>query len=529
MNRKMELLYREAEIWSSLAACLNVESAADRDCLPALEQGWKLLLLNQFHDIIPGSSIPEVYETSSKEYAEVSQIGHSVLKSGLDRVKSAIRIEGEGIPYIVFNSLGWKRNAVIKLPLETGTEGRGFDGQGRLLKSQLIETENGPCLLVELPEIPAFGYTTVWLRTKRSNMKGNQMDAGQRDPAQCLQWETDKYVMEFNERGEITRWLDKEENRELLKAGTVANEFQFFHDRPVEWDAWDVDSRYAQQSAGTAKLESFEVIERGCVRDVLRLRWSWSRSTIEQEILFHKGTRRVDFKTSVNWQEDHKLWKVAFPVDVIATKATYEIPFGALERSTTNNTSWDQAQYEVCGHRWADLSEGGYGVSLLNDCKYGYDIKEGIMRLSLLRSPKWPDKHADLGLHEFTYSFYPHRGNWREAKVVHAAAELNQPVVVELAKVQPGVLPSEGSFLRLLSDHVILDTMKMAEDGKGIILRFYESSGAREQVRLHWKFPAAKAMVVNLLEEEMEEPLVNDGEVVLDFHPYEIKTLKLVF
>ncbi|WP_178020345.1 alpha-mannosidase [uncultured Paenibacillus sp.] len=528
MNRKMELLYREAEIWSGLAACMSDEFAAHRECQPALEQGWKLLLLNQFHDIIPGSSIPEVYETSSKEYAEVSQIGHSVLRSGLDSLRSAIRIEGEGIPYIVFNSLGWERTALIKLPLEAGTEGKVVDGQGRLLQSQSIETEEGSCLLVELPAVPAFGYITVWLRTEPPKLTQNQMDARQRDTARLFQWETDKYVMEFNECGEITRWLDKEVNRELLEAGRVANEFQFFHDRPVEWDAWDIDPRYDKQSAGTAKLESFEVMERGCVRDVLRLRWSWSRSTIEQEIIFHKGMRRVDFKTSVNWQEDHKLWKVAFPVDLISTKATYEIPFGALERSTTNNTSWDQAQYEVCGHRWADISEGGYGVSLLNDCKYGYDIKEGVMRLSLLRSPKWPDKHADLGFHEFTYSLYPHRGNWREAKVVHAAVELNQPVVVESAEIQPGVLPSEGSFLQLLSDNVILDTMKMAEDGSGIILRFYESSGAREQIRLQWKFPVAKASIVNLLEEELEETPVNGGEVVLDFHPYEIKSLKLI-
>ncbi|MGG6312380.1 alpha-mannosidase [Paenibacillus macerans] len=529
MNRKMELLYREAEVWSSLAAaCVDGESAAIQERLPALEEGWKLILLNQFHDIIPGSSIPEVYETSAKEYTEVSQIGNAVLKSGLDSLRLKINIEGEGIPYVVFNSLGWERNAVIKLRLETGIEARVVDSQGRTLISQMIEAENGCCLLASLPAIPAFGYTTVWLRTKPSDLTQNQIDAKHPDAAQPLRWETDNYVLEFNKRGEIVRWLDKEEKRELLKAGMVANEFQFFHDRPVEWDAWDVDNRYAKQSAGTAKLESFEVIESGSVRDVLRLRWSWSRSTIEQDIILQKGMRRVDFKTSVNWQENHKLWKAAFPVDLIATKATYEIPFGALERSATNNTSWDQAQFEVCGHRWADLSEGGYGVSLLNDCKYGYDIKEGVLRLSLLRSPKWPDKHADLGQHEFTYSLYPHRGNWRDAKAVRAAAELNQPVVVEQAEIQAGVLPGEDSFLRLVSDNVILDTIKMAEDRKGTILRFYESSGAREQIRLHWKFPVAKAMVVNLMEEEMEEAQVNGGEICLDFRPYEIKTVKLI-
>ncbi|WP_339822488.1 alpha-mannosidase [Paenibacillus sp. FSL R7-0216] len=529
MNRKMELLFREAEVWSSLATSVNSESASNRGFATSLEEGWKLILLNQFHDIIPGSSIPEVYETSSREYAKVAQIGHSVLRSGIASLLSKISVAGEGIPYVVFNSLGWERNAVIQLRLEAATVAWVVDSQGRTLKSQVIEDENGRFLLTELPAVPAFGYTTVWLRTKPLDVTRNQIDTEQQAGAvQPLRWETDTYVLEFNERGEITRWRDKEEKRELLIGGRVANEFQFFHDRPVEWDAWDVDHRYAKQSAGTAKLESFEVIENGSVRDVLRLRWSWSRSTIEQDIVFQKGMRRVDFKTSVNWQESHKLWKVAFPVDLIATKATYEIPFGALERSTTNNTSWDQAQFEVCGHRWADLSEGGYGVSLLNDSKYGYDIKEGVLRLSLLRAPKWPDKHADLGQHEFTYSLYPHRGNWREASVVRTAAELNQPVVVEQAKIQAGILPGDNSFFRLVSDHVILDTIKMAEDKKGTILRFYESSGAREQIRLNWKLPMLKAMVVNLMEEEIEEALVHDGELYLDFRPYEIKTVKLI-
>ncbi|MBU5672365.1 alpha-mannosidase [Paenibacillus brevis] len=530
MNRKMELLYREAEVWSTLAASLDREDTATEKSLPGLDKGWKLILLNQFHDIIPGSSISEVYETSSNEYTEISKIGNEVLRTGLESLCSKINTLGDGIPYIVFNSLGWERNAVIKLPLEAGTEGMAVDGQGRRLESQITEEAEGRYLLVVHPAVPAFGYTTIWLRTKPLSLSlaDKPIASQQPDTDQPLRWETDLYLLEFNKYGEITRWLDKEENRELLKAGVVANELQFFHDLPVEWDAWDLDHRYAEQSAGKAKLESFGIIEAGSVRDVLGLRWSWSHSVIEQKIILQHGLRRVDFKTSVNWQENHKLWKVAFPVDLVSTKATYEIPFGALERSTTNNTSWDQAQYEVCGHRWADLSEGGYGVSLLNDCKYGYDIKEGILRLSLLRAPKWPDEHADLGHHEFTYSVFPHRGNWREAHVVRTAAELNQPVIIEQVGTKTGPQLSEDSFLHLSSNHVVLDTMKLAEDGQGTILRFYESSGAREVIRVQWKCSVERAVLVNLIEEEIEEVLLNNGEIFLDFHPYEIKTIKLI-
>lgn len=529
LNRKMELLYREAEVWSSLSACLGGQLTLNRDDLQVLEEGWKLILLNQFHDIIPGSSIPEVYDTSLQEYGTVSRIGHSVLTRGLDNLRSKMNTEGEGIPYVVFNSLGWARSAVVKLPLNGAAKGVVVDDQGRQLPSQLVEEETGNSLLVEIPVVPAFGYTTVWLREGSSSSNSSHFSGELAGIEPLVRWETDDYILEFNDRGEITRWLDKGANRELLKAGTVANELQFFHDRPVEWDAWDVDNRYAKQSAGAAKLESFKVVERGSVRDVLRLRWTWSRSTIGQDMIFHRSTGRVDFKTTVDWQETHKLWKVAFPVDLVTTKATYEIPFGALERSTTNNTSWEQAQFEVCGHRWADLSEGGYGVSLLNDCKYGYDIKEGVLRLSLLRAPKWPDKQADLGHHEFTYSLYPHPGTWREAHVVRAAADLNQPVVVEQAEIQGGILPSAGSFLELHSEHVILDTMKVAEDGTGIVLRFYESSGAREQIRLHWKQPVDKAVIVNLVEDTLEEVLMDGGDICLDFHPYEIKTVKLLY
>jgi alpha-mannosidase len=213
---------------------------------------------------------------------------------------------------------------------------------------------------------------------------------------------------------------------------------------------------------------------------------------------------------------------------VVTDKATYEIPFGALERPTHRNTSWEQAQYEVCGHRFADVSEHGYGVSLLNDCKYGYDIQDSTIRLSLLRAPKWPDKDADLGEHDFTYSLYPHVGDWRSAHTLRHAAELNQDMpVVQQQKRSTGVLPSSGSFINFDSRHVVLDTIKPAEDGLGTILRLYESSGGRETIKLIWPYTFNAAYVSNALEEPLQ-PLELEGScLTLSFTPYEIKTIRL--
>ncbi|MNC06039.1 alpha-mannosidase [compost metagenome] len=242
-------------------------------------------------------------------------------------------------------------------------------------------------------------------------------------------------------------------------------------------------------------------------------------------MILYADDRRIDFKTHVDWHEAHKLLKVGFPVDVVADKATYEIPFGALERPTHRNTSWEQAQYEVCGHRFADVSEHGYGVSLLNDCKYGYDIQGSTIRLSLLRAPKWPDRTADQGAHDFTYSLYPHSGDWRSAHTLRKAAELNHEVPVIAAHRKTGQLPSTGALIGFGGQHVVLDTVKPSEDGQGRVLRLYESSGGRETVKLAWNQPFSEIYLSNALEEKLEPVAHHEGEFELHFAPFEIKTI----
>ncbi|SDM25723.1 alpha-mannosidase [Paenibacillus sp. OK060] len=519
-NRKAEVLYREAEIWGQFAGVEAAQSKSD------LDEGWKLIMLNQFHDIIPGTSIPEVYVTSMEEYTKVFALGTSAMDGTLGRIEDRIATDGfDGLPYVVFNSLGWERGEVVTITGDEKLSGiAAFDHQGNRLPSDLEANGDALTLSVYVRSIPAFGYTTLWLRHEPDA----NLPALKQDESFPSVWETDFYTLEFNDVGEITRWYDKSMQREWLKPGDKANELQFFHDRPTYWDAWDIDPRFESQRAGVAELISKEVVQRGVTQDILRFHWKLNESEIHQDIILYRHQRRVDFKTKVNWAESHKLLKVAFPVDLVSAKATYEIPFGALERPTHNNTSWEQAQFEVCGHRWADISEGNSGVSLLNDCKYGYDIKDQTIRLSLLRAPKWPDEHADRGEHEFTYSLLPHQGDWREAGVVRRAMELNYPVRVVASERHSGTLPAEHSWVHFHSEHVILDTIKASEDGTGTVLRFYESSGGRETVEIQWADARIQTSVVNLLEDEIMPLACHEGKFELTFKPYEIQTVKLV-
>ncbi|SET10712.1 alpha-mannosidase [Paenibacillus sp. NFR01] len=570
-NRKAEGLYREAELWQALARQRSMEGLDEAS--GHLHEGWKLILLNQFHDIIPGSAITEVYETSEKEYGKIFALGNSALDAGTHGVTAGIDTRGEGQAYVVLNSLGWKRDIRVELAFRRtpGTMPAVCDEQGHVLETELLERESGSALRVRVPEVPALGYTTVWVRAEITHeheaedfaeaantdglLQANKADdagvtreayeahedhaVGEESYAgfakcQTLPqplgdaWETGFYRLTFNERGEIVGLYDKEAEREIVKPGEAANRFHFFHDRPTLWDAWDIDSRYEQQRAGEAALIDKQVKHTGSLCDILAFRWQIGQSVIEQQLILYHHDRRIDFKTKVDWNEAHKLLKVGFPVAVNANKATYEIPFGTIERVTHRNTSWEQAQYEVCGHRFADVGEYGYGVSLLNDCKYGYDVQGSTIRLSLLRAPKWPDVTADLGEHEFTYALYPHLGDWREALTLRAAAELNHAEVAVACPAAEGERPSSGSMIGFDGKHVVLDTVKPSEDGTASILRLYESAGGRETVTLRWPQPSARFYASNALEEELELLPAEDGLLRLSFTPYQIQTIRIV-
>ncbi|MGH2523085.1 MAG: alpha-mannosidase, partial [Anaerolineales bacterium] len=339
------------------------------------------------------------------------------------------------------------------------------------------------------------------------------------------------YKIELNERGQLTSLLNKRHNREVLAPGVRANVLQAFEDKPMAFDAWDIDPYYQEKMREVGELIEAEVEESGPLRGVLRLRWRFNDSTMTQRLTLYAHSPRIDFRTTADWREQQILLKAAFPVGVRATRATYEIQFGSIERPTHWNTSWDWARFEVCGHKWVDLSEGDYGVALLNDCKYGHDVKDNVLRLTLIKSPIRPDPQADQGAHTFTYSLLPHAGDWRAGGVLREAYALNYPLLVSTVPAQPaGPLPARYSFAEVESDHVILETVKKAEREDAWVVRVYECQQRRSNaVSIHFGLPIRKAVECNLVEEG-EQPISWQGaRLTFAIAPYEIKTFKVSF
>jgi alpha-mannosidase len=350
--------------------------------------------------------------------------------------------------------------------------------------------------------------------------------------------ENDLLRVEFNASGDIIRIYDKAAKRDVLPTGASANQFQAFEDRPRTPDAWEIDIYYDDKIWLAEPAESVQVIERGPLRAALRVDRRIHDSRVTQHISLAQHSPRLDFDTTVQWNERHTMLKVAFPVDVLSPMATYEIQWGNVQRPTHRNTSWDWARFEVCAQKWVDLSEGGYGVSLLNDCKYGHDIQDNVIRLTLLRSPTDPDPNADLGEHRFIYSLLPHPGIWDEFTVSQAYA-LNDPLLVWAAtreKTGDKERRTEGetlaigdlSFVRVDPANVVIETIKQAEDGRGLIVRLYESQRRRGDFTLTTGFSLAEAWRTNLLEENQERLDVEEHGLRSSIRPYQIVTLRLL-
>ena len=333
--------------------------------------------------------------------------------------------------------------------------------------------------------------------------------------------------VEINPSGDITRICDKQADREVLPPDTIANALLAFEDRPMNFDAWDIDIFYEDRTEKVEGVESISVTEQGPLRAAVQIKRKYRSSIIHQNIYLYSDSKRIDFDTWIDWHEQHILLKAAFPVNVLSPVATFDVQWGNVQRATHRNTSWDWARFETCAHKWADLSEGNYGAAVLNDCKYGYDILDNVIRLSLLKSATNPDRNADQGEHLMTYSFLPHEGDWRE-EVIPAAYDLNDPLI--LRRVGGGAsssLPS-GALVSTSSLNVVIETIKLAEDGNGLIVRMYEDHRNRGPFTVTAGFAVAEAYHCNLLEENGESLEVSNNSVQLDVRPYQIITLRLI-
>ncbi|MDO5415659.1 MAG: glycoside hydrolase family 38 C-terminal domain-containing protein, partial [Lachnospiraceae bacterium] len=351
-------------------------------------------------------------------------------------------------------------------------------------------------------------------------------------------FDTAYYEIRLNENGELTSVFDKKRERQVLSAGQAGNRLLAFEDRPEEYDAWNIDAYYEEKQWVVEGLSECRVTENGPLRGCISIRRTFLKSVIEQQIYFYRHTGRIDFKTRIDWKESQILLKAAFPVDVLTDKAVYDVQFGNVERPTHRNTSWEQAKFEVCAHKWADVSEAGYGVALMNDCKYGYDIRESVMRLTLLKSGIFPNPTADQEVHTFTYSLYPHDGDFRTGGVVQEAYDLNCPlqaVPVREKTAEPGEgrawngeNRSSAFCVAVDAENVLADTVKKAEDGDGITLRLYETYGKRTRTRVTVPASAGKqAEDCDCMEQPLGRLELEDGAISLEFRPYEIKTIRI--
>ena len=604
-NREAEVLFHNAEWLCTLADVLN---ARDRYPGEELLSAWKLILLNQFHDILPGSSIRQVYEDCRVDYAAIHECGEKALENAQQAILAEIPVQQESL--VVFNPLSWERDALVELSLDEWKSGAVTgDSVVEDIPVQYVERHGKQSVLLGVNDVVGLGYSVVplvrsakvvetdmemavsfkvgkaWLGSARNRLNERipddkivtrtlfrnepGVDQGPNTLYKAGVWrplkgittslpdfegvqqnydqdpqveakaemvvrpdliENRHYRIQLNSSGQITSLWDKYNQREVLLPGGRANVLQAFEDKPMNFDAWDIDIYYQEKMVEINQLDEAEVEETGPLRCSLRLRWRFRNSTISQRIKMYSHSRRIDFDTEVDWHEQQTLLKTSFPVNIRSTRATYDIQFGCVERPTHWNTSWDYARFESVAHRWVDLSEGNYGVSLLNDCKYGHDVKENTLRLTLIKSAVHPDETADQGKHLFTYALLPHAGDWRSGGVAREAYELNYPVFAKrIEGPQEGHLPEKFCFVEVDAENVIIECLKKAEDGEAWIVRVYENMQYRSTARLTFGKSILRAMECNLMEED--DRAVEHDRDGLDFSiaPFEIKTFKVWF
>lgn len=512
-NRLGELSLRDAELWASVA-----HSTPDAYPGGRLEAAWKTLLVQQFHDIIPGSGIRWVYDDARRHHAAVLETAEEIAGDALDRIAGEVDTEGAQCPVVVFNSASHDRVGLVALdilPEEAPTlVARGCEGDSSPLQ---IAPDRSVLARVR---VPACGYA-VYNLTAGSTPRAPQLyvDAGQ--------LENERLRVLVDGDGLITSLYDKSAGREVIATDGCANLFQLHPDYPNFFDAWDVDRFAFDQVTDLTSLDDLAVLEQGPLRVSLRLRRSFGSSTLTQCMTLTSDSPVLTFQTDVEWHESHKLLKVAFPVAVDTPTAVYEIQFGHLARPTHPSTSWELAKFEVWGHQWADVSDEAYGVALLNDSKYGYDVHNNVLRLSLLRAPTWPDPVADRGTHHFTYAVLPHVGDLRAGAVVEHARDLNRSLRAVPATPHPGRRPIRASLVSVGQPGVLIEAVKAADRLPGIVVRLAEVWGRRTSVRLRLWEPVALAHRADLLERDLEPLPTDAGTVPLTLEPFELATIRV--
>jgi alpha-mannosidase len=543
--RRDEELMLDAEKYASLASLFGRSYPQDQ-----FELAWKNLLFDHFHDIMPGSGIAVNYLDAERNLEDVARSANEITRGAVEEIMAHVNTQGAGVPsnavpVVVFNSLSWPRTEVIEVEVQLPGKAKQVDvvdATGRSIASQMLAIDSAThrARLLVLAATPALGYKTYFVRSAAKADVSPKTDKSRAVGASAETLKNAYIQIKVDpQTGCINSLFDLQNQTETLapaetdtggsKVSACGNLLQAFYDKPKRWDAWNIDSDFEKQHWDLDKADEVKLVESGPLRAIIRVKKHFQNSTFVQDITMYAGVPRVDVKMQVDWHEKHILLKVAFPLSAHNDKASFEIPYGSVERPTTRNTPAEQAKFEVPAQRWADVSDAKQGFSLLNDSKYGYDVRGNVLRLSLLRSPEWPDPHADEGHHEFTYSLYPHAGNWRDAQTVRRGYELNYKLLALPSQKHDGTFPGEHSFMQIAADNVVLTAIKKSEDDDSLVLRFYEWAGEERDVTLQLPPGTRSASETDLRERLIVDLAVHDNAVTVHTKPYEIKTLRVRF
>jgi alpha-mannosidase len=526
-NRKAEVLYHRAEFIAAMATLVGHPYPHE-----LLREGWRLLLLNQFHDIIPGSSIRAVYEDSEKDYARIFEIGEQVIAEAVKAITPHLPLKKGERGILLVHTAGVRSEPAAILPAGIVKPGQHLVDYQGIIENTFFQHEADATYFMPTRKKWPFSFAMSLLKIADTEFEiGNKNEF---DISPNL-LENVHIRAEFNESGELVRLYDKHKSFEVIPKGAVGNQLQAFEDRPMNWEAWDVDVFY-EDKMFTAQPISAQVVENGRLRSTIEFRKKIGNSEVIQRVSLYSYSNRLDFHTIIDWHERHTLLKVAFPVNLLSPHATFDIQFGNVQRPTHRNTSWDWARFESVAHKWVRLAEEDYGVSLLNDSKYGYDVHDNVMRLSLLRSPTRPDAEADQGRHEFTYSLYTSSTLFG---TIEEGYQLNDPPQTFYVEGSQDV--EDGAFLEKLyillidsktssNSRIVVETVKSAEDGEGLIIRLYETLRSHGVITVQLGIPIKSVWETNLLEEneqELEFDPKNDW-IKLTFTPFQIRTIRVI-
>ncbi|MDE3104222.1 MAG: alpha-mannosidase [Acidobacteriota bacterium] len=527
---------RESEEWT-----LNAEKYASLAWLDgvsypnaALTEAWKKITFNNFHDLAAGSGIGIIYQEAQKDYDAVRWSTNEITRDSLETLAARVNTRAAGeVPVMVWNPLGWTRSGVATVKVQLPAASAGgisvLDAAGKVLPSSVLSHDaatNSYTLMVQANDVPSLGYKVLHAV---AGARPFATDLKATDAGKSVTLENAKLrVVIDTTTGCMTSLYDKTSKFESLAAGACGNQLQTFKDTPEKYDAWNIDPGTLDHMTPIEAVDSVKLVEKGPMRAVVRVTRTWQSSKFVQDVELVAGANTVNVVNDIDWHETHVLLKAAFPLAATGPMATYEIPYGTIDRTTLRTNSWEQAKFEVPAMRWADLGDGQHGVSLLNEAKYGYDAAGNVLRLTLLRSPTWPDPEADLGHQHFSYALYPHTGTWKQALTERTGWEYNYQLAAEQVAAHAGSMGLEHSYLSVAPENVLLTAVKKAEDENGLILRAYEWAGKESEVSFHVPTGATGATETNLMEKPVGAALPVSGDTVkATIHPYEILTVRV--